>query len=123
MRPRCGLLVLLCYAMFLIPLWAGNIDDPPQASFMDAAHSTVLLNVGGKQYLVNVAAGTVQATSAPAGGAPQGNAAELFRQNCAECHGPNGKGLPEHGTPDFTSRSVQSAMSDQQIAATIRNGK
>src|SRR5579883_1011517 len=123
MRPRSGLLVLLCYAISFIRLWAGNADDPPQASFMDASHSMVLLNVGGKQYLVNVAAGTVQAKSAAARVAPQGNAVELFRQNCAECHGSTGKGLPEHGTPDFTSRSVQSAMSDQQVVSTIRDGK
>ena len=106
-------------------------SDAPHVSFADASHSTLLLDVAGKQYLVDVAAGSVRAagtaasqTSASPGQPPTPSpAAGLFQQNCASCHGTDGKGARSAGTPDFTNRSIQSGFSDQQILNTIRNGK
>lgn len=62
----------------------------------------------------------------PAGDAAKG--AQLYRQNCALCHGPNGngRGMRRAGMSrsprDFTDPNWQERMSDQQIAAAIRNG-
>ena len=113
----------------------ANADDAqsgaPHVSFADASHSTLLLDVAGKQYLVDVAAGSVREAGTPASQtsstqAPKpasSAAAGLFQQNCAGCHGTDGKGTRSAGTPDFTNRSIQSGLSDQQIIDTIRNGK
>lgn len=49
----------------------------------------------------------------------------LFLQNCARCHGADGKGAPEApaGTRDLTQAGVMSTLSDERIKATIRMGK
>lgn len=112
-------------ALFVLALSAGAgypQSAEPRATYADAARNTVLLEVNGRQYLVDVAAQSVRAAGSSAA-APQSSAADLFRQNCAECHGADGKGIHERGTPDFTSRSMQSSLSDRQIIDTIRNGK
>lgn len=111
------------FCAILLGCFAASGQDLPQASYLDGSHSTVLLNVGGKEYVVNVATGTVQDRSAGAAGPTQLGAAELFGENCAQCHGVNGKGTSQSGMPDFTSRSVQASMSDAQMAAIIRTGK
>ncbi len=46
----------------------------------------------------------------------------LFDQECAMCHGANGKGFSSIGTPDFTNSAWQQAHSDAQLIAAIRNG-
>ena len=116
-----------CFAaVLLLVVSPVNADDAPRVSYLDASHSTVLLNVGGKQYVVDVAARSIRESEATAPQAPSqaaSPAADLFRQNCAECHGPDGKGTRRTGTPDFTSPSVQSGFSDTQIIDTIRRGK
>lgn len=104
---------------------AQNPPAAPQASYVDASHSTLRLEVDGKTYLVDVAAGTVH----PAGAAPSASGqsgqsgAGLFAQNCARCHGADGRGIGTTGTPNFTRSDFQAALSDQKIAETIRNGK
>ena len=90
----------------------------PQASYVDASHSTLRLEVDGKQYLVDVAAGTVRPTDTKPGGG-----AELFAASCAGCHGANGKGGGAAGTPDFTDPKLQAKLTDAQIGETIRHGK
>jgi mono/diheme cytochrome c family protein len=119
----------------------ANADDTqnaaPHVSYVDGSHSTLLLDVAGKQYVVDVAAGSIRAagtiasqTGASQTGASQTGASQapspaagLFQQNCAGCHGTDGKGTRGLGTPDFTSHSIQSGLSDQQVLDTIRNGK
>ena len=109
----------------------ANADDnqgaAPHVSYLDASHSTLLLDVAGKQYVVDVAAGSVRdagtAVSQTSASPVLSPAAGLFQQNCASCHGTDGKGTRSAGTPDFTSRSIQSGLSDQQVVDTIRNGK
>ena len=102
---------------------AAAQTSAPQASFVGAAHSTVLLEVDGKQYMVDLAAQTIRQNEAnsPAGG--ESGAAGLFRGNCAGCHGPDGKGNRDIGTPNFTDPSVQQSLGTQQILDAIRNGK
>jgi len=89
------------------------------ASFVDASHSTVSLEIDGKQYVVDVAAGTVHPASG--GQVPQGSG--LFAQRCASCHGTGGQGIGSVGTPNFADRQFQAKLTDAQIADTIRNGK
>lgn len=124
--------IFLC--AFLVLVSRANADDTksaaPQVSYLDGSHSTLLLEMDGKQYVVDVASRSIreagasgaQVSSPPPSSAPSA-AAGLFAANCAGCHGTDGKGTRREGTPDFTSHSVQSGFSDQQIADTIRNGK
>jgi cytochrome c553 len=94
----------------------------PQAAYVDASHSTLRLEVDGKAYLVDVAAGTVR----PEGGGTQTSStpgAGLFAEKCAGCHGTDGRGISAVGTPNFTDRDLQAKLTDQQIASTIHNGK
>jgi mono/diheme cytochrome c family protein len=97
----------------------------PQASYVDASHSTLRLQVDGKEYLVDVAAGTVHpaGTAEQDGGQPAQSGATLFAQHCAGCHGTDGRGISSAGTPNFTSRDFQAHLTDQQISETIHNGK
>ncbi len=119
MRPNLRPHLLLLPALFAFALFAFAQDSQttPQASYVDASHQTLRLEVDGKPYFVDVAAGTVR----PAGaGAP---AAELFAQRCTGCHGTDGHGISSAGTPNFTDSSVQSQLTDQQITSTITNGR
>jgi cytochrome c553 len=106
-------------AVFLIslpPLAAQT--NSPQASYVDASHSTLRLEVDGKEYVVDVAAGTVRPSDLKA--LP---AASLFASKCAGCHGANGKGIGPAGTPNFTDPQLQAQLTDPKIAETIRNGR
>jgi len=94
----------------------------PQVSYVDASHSTLRLNVDGRQYLVDVATGTVRPANAGAQ-PPLQNGADVFNKRCAGCHGADGRGIVSTGTPNFTSRDLQAKLTDRQIAETIRNGR
>ena len=50
----------------------------------------------------------------------------VFMQKCSICHGKDGKGTPAwkaKGQPDFTDAKYQGSVTDQQISASIRDGK
>ncbi|MDP9035086.1 MAG: cytochrome c [Myxococcota bacterium] len=73
-----------------------------------------------------------QARPAAAGSRPAtGETAQLvdlaWRQQCASCHGPLGKGDGQMGpmvrAPDLTREEWQAKTADGDIAATIKNGK
>ena len=52
--------------------------------------------------------------------------ATLYNQKCAICHGKDGKGTAAwkaKGQPDFTDAKYQGSVTDQQISASIRDGK
>ena len=124
-----GCLARILFSAFLVLVSNVNADNQksaPQVSFIDDSRSTVLLNVDGKQYVVDVASRSVRDAEVPASQAASPSpppAANLFQENCAKCHGPDGKGTRNAGTPDFTSRSIQSGLSDRQVTDTIRHGK
>ena len=87
--------------------------------FADAPDSTVILERNGKRYMVDTAAMTVQEIG-PAKGE---EASALFQQNCAACHGSNGKGMASVHTPDFTNPALQRSLRAEDILNAIRNGK
>ena len=50
----------------------------------------------------------------------------VYFQKCATCHAKDGKGMPAwkaKGQPDFTDAKYQGSVTDQQISASIRDGK
>jgi mono/diheme cytochrome c family protein len=47
----------------------------------------------------------------------------LYKQKCAMCHAPDGKGYSAIKTPDFTSPKWQESKTNKEIADTIKNGK
>ncbi len=108
--------------LIIAPAWAGSDQNQPQVNYVDSSHSTVLLQVDGKQYLVNVSARTV--SDAPPGSKPEASpAADLFRQKCSGCHGDSGQGIAAPGTPNLTDPAFQRRLTDTGIATVIRNGK
>jgi disulfide bond formation protein DsbB len=48
--------------------------------------------------------------------------ADLYQQTCANCHGPDGKGLPNLGKDLTTSEFVQS-QSDQAVLTFVKQGR
>jgi mono/diheme cytochrome c family protein len=112
--------------------------------FVENSTTSVIVDRGGKRYLVDLATRSIRdagakeaATDPPAGNAAANLAANLaatqaggqaegsatFKQKCASCHGPDGKGIGSIKTPDFTNPAVQSSLTDQQIEQIIANGK
>lgn len=49
----------------------------------------------------------------------------IYLQNCARCHGPDGRGAAEApaGTRDLTQPGYMSTLTDERIKMTIRMGK
>ena len=106
--------------------------------FVPGSSSMVLIERDGKTYLVDIAERTIQAKDSPtppsAGtlahlesshSSPQDNhlGGKIFAENCANCHGPEGKGGGKMKAPDFTSPAVQAALSDAVVRKTIEDGK
>jgi mono/diheme cytochrome c family protein len=106
--------------------------------FVKDSSSSVIVERGGKRYVVDLVARTVrEADPAPmpahpisgnteAGSAfmaPQVDGARVFKDHCAMCHGPEGKGVPDFKTPNFTDPKIQASLTDEQILSTIENGK
>ena len=54
------------------------------------------------------------------------SATDLWTDNCARCHGPDGAGSTKIGKKlglkDYTSAAVQEKMTDEEIQNAIRNG-
>lgn len=92
-------------------------------SFIEGSNSTLFVERDGKRYLVDVAARSVremEPAAAMAAAPPAG--AAVFAQNCATCHGADGKGKAAFKTPDFTDPKVQASLTVKKIVSTIRNG-
>lgn len=70
----------------------------------------------------------VRLTGAELAAAPQSAsdtaaAVRVFQQQCASCHGSDGKGTRSAGTPDFTNAQFQASHNAAGIAAVVRTGK
>lgn len=64
------------------------------------------------------------ACSEPTGPEKPIDGARLYIQNCARCHGPDGRGLKEvAGVRDLTDRNLMGMLTDDRIRQTIRMGK
>lgn len=50
-------------------------------------------------------------------------AKDLFNSHCVMCHGPDGKGYPAIGTPNFTDPKFQASQTDAQLINAVTNGK
>lgn len=104
----------------LVPFHLGACDRPPSVEMKDWSAS----DHEGEQK--GSAPNPKQGAKGDAGGAPA--LAELaWRQQCATCHGPSGKGDGPQGAmfkaADLGREDWQSKVKDDEIAATIRNGK
>lgn len=64
------------------------------------------------------------ACSEPTGPEREISGARLYEQNCARCHGPDGKGVEgQQPIPDFSDRAYMDRRSSMAIRQTIRMGK
>jgi cytochrome c6 len=115
-----GLLASLFLAA--VSAWASDDQTQPTASYVDASRSTLLLEVDGKQYLVNVAAHSVN-DAPPASSVAASPTPDLFRRNCSVCHGDSGQGKAAAGTPNFTEPAFQRRLSAVEMVSAIHNGK
>ena len=51
---------------------------------------------------------------------------KIFKNECLKCHGRDGKGSKRGkklGTPDFTNAEWQASVTDEQLIASVTNGK
>ena len=48
---------------------------------------------------------------------------DLFAQNCAACHGPEGKGTPAIGAPNLTDKTWLYGSAEATIIETVTNGR
>lgn len=71
-----------------------------------------------------VALAALLGCSEPTGPEKPIDGARLYIQNCARCHGPDGRGLKEvPGVRDLTDPKLMGLMTDERIRQTIRMGK
>ncbi len=115
---------ILLVALSAAGLRAAGPDDSADAAktlgiSFSGTGSSLILERDGKRYQVDVAAKTVREI----GTVQEAPAAALFQQDCARCHGADGKGTRSEHTPDFTSESVQRSLGNKDITDAIRNGK
>ena len=111
--------------MLVLPgCFAAFADDlPVRAVFAPGSESSVLLDVNGKRYIVDLEAKTVREAASVSPAPSTASTADLFREDCAPCHGASGAGIRKLGTPNFMDRSVQKSLGNDEIADAIRNGK
>lgn len=106
--------------------------------FITGSTSTLIVQCNGKRYLVDLVAHSIipaplERAASPTQAASQGarlsalesqsEGARLFAHHCAQCHGPNGKGVASLKTPDFTSPAIEASLTDAQMTEIIENGK
>jgi mono/diheme cytochrome c family protein len=78
-----------------------------------------------------ISSGTARGVSPPQSTSPTKKVAELFKQNCAVCHGANGRGDTPQGkflkTPDFTDpiwrKKNSSITGTKSLRAAVTRGK
>jgi len=90
----------------VFPGFDGGAEWGGQAA--DARHGILYLNANDVAWTGSLASGTAMGSLG----------ARLYQDNCSSCHGPDRKGVP----PAFPSL-IDSALTDGQMAATIRAGR
>jgi cytochrome c553 len=90
-------------------------------SFSGGAGSMLIVERDGRRYQVDIATKTIQEIGLDQ--KTEKSAAALFQQNCATCHGSDGKGAASVRPPDFTNPAFQRSVSGREITNAIRNGK
>jgi cytochrome c oxidase cbb3-type subunit 3 len=70
-----------------------------------------------------VAAGLLVSSLTFRAAVPPPDGATIFKNNCAMCHGADGKGFSALKTPDFTDPKWQASVKDKQLREVIKNGK
>lgn len=118
---------------------AGSIPSAADLGieFVENSSSSVVVERDGRRYLVDLTTHSIreadaevaEAANAPVSAArsqaeqsaPDGSV--VFKNNCATCHGTDGKGKPGLKTADFTNARVQTSLTDQQMEEVIRHGK
>jgi len=122
----------LCCVVFVVLVpsaWVLGCDRPPAAQ--ELAEWTARDHHSADDDKVSTRAqGAKQVDSAPRRGG-ESDVAQLvditWRQQCTNCHGATGKGDGQMGAllraPDLTRAEWQSAVTDGDLAAMIRNGK
>lgn len=73
--------------------------------------------------IVAVFLGASSINGAPGAPGRKASGASLYADNCAKCHGTDGRGLKSLNPPDFTDAKWQSANSDSALAGSIGVGK
>ncbi len=106
--------------------------------FIPGSSSTVLIEREGKTYLLDLPAQTIREVNSLNSASPESaphlaiaqdppqespSGSRIFSENCAGCHGADGKGGGEMKTPDFTNPAAQAALPEGTVLKVIRNGK
>lgn len=113
-------------------LWGGNLNDIEYTIVHGIRHPGrdetrfSQMPAFGRDGILNAqqVSAVVDHVLAIAGKGPANPAgAELFEQNCAVCHGSDGKGLREFGAPDLTDAIWLYGNSRADIAYTINNAR
>ena len=120
---------------------AGMAAVPPSPAalgieFVKDSTSTLVVERGGRRYIVDLVARTVEEAGpnvaaastgeAPASSgfqAPAADGAKIFQHNCAQCHGADGRGIAAMKTPNFTDQKVQASLTEDQVVTTIKKGR
>ena len=102
-----------------MPAWGQKAGGPLSAE--QIGELVALIRTGGWSEPAQTAgAAPPPAPTAPFTGVPS-QAINLFSQNCATCHGPTGEG--SFIAPPLNSAELRARLTDEAIAATIRNGR
>jgi mono/diheme cytochrome c family protein len=146
-----ALLIAFVYAFLfnMAELRAEKVADPPAAEpvtplaaalgvrFVEGSTSSLVLERDGKEYVVDLATQTIRENNPPvqvASAEPQqpaaapsttgaGAGSSIFSQQCASCHGADGKGIAAQNTPDLTNYRARSGIPSQTIVDVVTNGK
>lgn len=106
-RSAAARFIALFVPIVLGACGAGELGDEPVERCVPAGECDPAMFQGG--------------LTAALGDATRG--AVVYRDNCAKCHGPAGKGVAEARRVDMTSPAWQASMRDGTIVKTVRAGR
>ena len=109
-------------------LWGGNLQEIEYSLINgirhpgnDATHQSLMPSFGKDGILpaADIAAVTDHVLSLSGKGPANARGAELFANNCATCHAPDGKGLRQFGAPNLTDAIWLYGGKREQVEASI----